>query len=74
MAAPEMFELPDAVEFTGLFMDADGVVEVQYKSPQKPESICRLKFPLYAAPKLAGFLSALIQQAGEIEPPPSRRH
>ncbi|MEA2896835.1 MAG: hypothetical protein QOJ84_2450 [Bradyrhizobium sp.] len=71
---PKMFDVPQSSEFLGLFMDSDGVVEIQYKSPQKPEATCRLKFPLHAAPKLAGFLSALIQQAGEIEPPPSKRH
>jgi hypothetical protein len=71
---PKMFDLPDAFEFTALTMDADGVVQIQYTHPQKPETICRLNFPLHAAPKLAGFLSTLMRRAGEIEPPPSKRH
>jgi hypothetical protein len=71
---PKMFDVPESSEFLGVFMDSDGIVEVQYKSPQKPEATCRLKFPLHAAPKLAGFLSELVRRAAPIEPPPSERH
>lgn len=69
MNSPKIEQLPEVLEFEGLYFDPQTMkITVGYIPAHKSNTVCQLQIPLEASSKLAGWMiEALERLTGDLE-------